>query len=88
MRFALSSSGHIAGVVNPPDGKRTLRVGAEHVADPDAWYASTTPERMSWWQNWAPWLKARSGRRGAPPPLGNEDYPPLGDAPGTYVLAS
>jgi polyhydroxyalkanoate synthase subunit PhaC len=88
VRFALSSSGHIAGVVNPPDGRRTLRVGADHVAEPEAWYASTTPERMSWWQDWAPWLKARSGRRGAPPPLGNEDYPPLGDAPGTYVLAT
>jgi polyhydroxyalkanoate synthase len=32
------------------------------------------------------WLAARSGRKGSPPALGSAKYPPLQDAPGTYVL--
>jgi polyhydroxyalkanoate synthase len=88
VRFVLSSSGHIAGVVNPPGGKRTLRTNDAHPPDADVWYAGSelTPQR-SWWEDWAPWAKAHGGRRQAPPTMGSDDYPVLGDAPGTYVFS-
>ena len=37
---------------------------------------------------WAAWLEARSGAPVKPPKMGAEtaSYPPLGDAPGTYVM--
>ena len=79
-------SGHIAGVVNPPGGKRTLRTNDAQPAEPEAWYSGSDIAQRSWWEDWAPWAKAHAGRRQAPPPLGNENYPVLGDAPGTYVF--
>jgi polyhydroxyalkanoate synthase len=39
----------------------------------------------TWWHDWTAWIAARAGERGAPPPLGGVDFPPLADAPGTYV---
>jgi polyhydroxyalkanoate synthase len=86
VRFVLSSSGHIAGVVNPPGGKRTLRTNDAHPASADEWYAGSELTQQSWWEDWAPWAKTHGGRRQAPPPMGSDDYPVLGDAPGTYVL--
>jgi polyhydroxyalkanoate synthase len=86
VRFVLSSSGHIAGIVNPPGGKRTFRTNDERPEDAAAWHAGSTLHEGSWWEDWAPWAKARAGRRGAPPPMGSDAHPVLGPAPGTYVL--
>ena len=83
VRFILSSSGHIAGIVNPPGGRRTFRTNDEHPADGRE--VARRPRRQhegSWWDDWAAWMKARGGRRGKPPAIGNEEYPALCDAPG------
>ncbi len=85
VRFVLGSSGHIAGVINPPGGKGAYWTG-EAAADPDAWLAGAERHDGSWWSDWAEWLRGRAGPRGAPPPMGGERFPPLCDAPGTYVL--
>jgi polyhydroxyalkanoate synthase len=85
VRFILSSSGHIAGIVNPPGGRRTFRTGEERPAAAQRWLAASTLHEGTWWNDWASWMRPRSGRRGAPPPLGNADYPVLCAAPGTYV---
>jgi poly[(R)-3-hydroxyalkanoate] polymerase subunit PhaC len=86
VRFVLTSSGHIAGVVNPPGGKRTHRVDGGDTGDPDQWLAHSEQRPDSWWKDWAQWMRPRSGRRRPPPPMGSDDYPPLCPAPGTYVL--
>ena len=40
----------------------------------------------SWWPDWTGWLGERSGEeRDAPREPGSDDYPVLGEAPGTYV---
>ncbi len=54
--------------------------------DPDAWLNDATKREGSWWLDWIPWLQDRSGELVAPPPLGNEEFQPIADAPGGYVL--
>jgi len=44
-------------------------------------------EKGSWWRPWTEWLIARSGpQKPARATLGNRQYPPLAEAPGTYVF--
>ncbi|MCQ4361842.1 PHA/PHB synthase family protein [Mycobacterium gordonae] len=87
-RFALSTSGHIAAVIHPPGNpKSSYRLGDESCATPEEWLQSAQMHKGTWWQDWAPWLVQRGGERvAAPAHLGNDDYPPLTPAPGTYVL--
>jgi polyhydroxyalkanoate synthase subunit PhaC len=88
VRFVLASSGHIAGIINPPGGK-----GTYWVVDPPArfkssetWRENATKHDGSWWMDWSTWLSERSGGLGAPPAMGSATHLPLEDAPGSYVL--
>jgi polyhydroxyalkanoate synthase len=84
-RFVLGGSGHIAGIINPPTKGRGYWTGGP-APTADAWLAGATQHKGSWWSHWVDWLRPRAGERVAPPPMGSADYPPLGPAPGTYVL--
>jgi polyhydroxyalkanoate synthase subunit PhaC len=90
-RFALSTSGHIAAIVNPPGNpKASYRVAEEddHV-DPEAWLGRAEKRPGTWWEDWNAWLADRSGQmRAAPERLGNSKFRSRGRAPGTYVLAT
>lgn len=86
VRYILASSGHIAGIINPPGGKGTYWTNEDAAETPEQWRAAAQATDGSWWTDWFAWLAERSGRKAAPPPLGSEDYPPLQDAPGRYVL--
>ena len=88
VRYVLASSGHIAGIINPPGGKGTYWVNE---ADPppataEAWRLGAARHDGSWWTDWASWLAARSGAKRASPPMGGPRHQPLQDAPGSYVL--
>ncbi|GAB2533075.1 PHA/PHB synthase family protein [Nocardia heshunensis] len=87
LRFVLSTSGHIAALVNPPGNpKAAFRTGVTDDADPAAWVESAAPQRGSWWTDFTDWLADRSGpQRDAPATLGSVDLPPLEAAPGQYV---
>ncbi len=87
VRFVLSSSGHIAGIVNPPSPKSRYWTNDELPPDPERWRAGADVHEGSWWDEWTRWTGERSGERREPPPLGSERHPPLADAPGTYVLS-
>jgi polyhydroxyalkanoate synthase subunit PhaC len=80
--YRLSSGGHIAGLVNPPGGKKArFWAAADHPADPDVWRAAAEERPGSWWEDWAAWAAERSGEQVDPPTL------PDGEpAPGRYVL--
>ncbi len=90
-RFVLTSSGHVLGIVNPPvtPPHRSYRVGAAHRGQTaDDWRTRAEHKDDSWWKDWSVWLAEHCGPLGAPPPLTNEEFPKLADAPGTYVLES
>jgi polyhydroxyalkanoate synthase len=86
-RFVLSTSGHIAALVNPPGNeKASFRVNDELPETPEAWLKSATQTPGSWWDDWTAWLGERSGeKRSARRQLGGKGYRPLGEAPGSYV---
>jgi poly[(R)-3-hydroxyalkanoate] polymerase subunit PhaC len=86
--FVLSNAGHIASLVNPPGNpKATYFTGPKPGPDPEAWRTAATRHAGSWWEYWVKWAGARSGaQRKARRALGNRRYPPLADAPGTYIF--
>jgi polyhydroxyalkanoate synthase len=85
--FVLGASGHIAGVVNPPQKKkRSYWSNALLTDDPDDWLARAQSHPGSWWPNWTEWLVEQAGaRRPAPTREGSARHRPLDPAPGTYV---
>jgi polyhydroxyalkanoate synthase subunit PhaC len=86
-RFVLSTSGHIAALVNPPGNeKASFRTNGELPEEPEAWLKSASQTPGSWWEDWTDWLGERSGgKRSARKRLGGKGHRPLGDAPGSYV---
>ena len=88
-RFVLSTSGHIAGIVNPPSPKAKHWTCDDLPADAKDWKAKAALNDATWWADWTLWIAARGGPEvDAPTQLGNDAFPPLIDAPGTYVRAS
>jgi polyhydroxyalkanoate synthase len=85
LRFVLSSSGHVAGIVNPPNPKSRYWTLDEHPPEPEDWLESALEHEGSWWEDWAAWIETRAGERQAPPQLGSQSYPAIADAPGSYV---
>jgi polyhydroxyalkanoate synthase len=87
-RFVLSTSGHIASMVNPPgNDKASFRTAAENPPDPADWLDQATSERGSWWPDYVAWLERRGGGEHARPRrLGAAGFRPTDPAPGTYVL--
>jgi polyhydroxyalkanoate synthase len=90
-RFVLSTSGHVAAMVNPPGNERmSYRTrDAHNPPEPEAWLEGAAKHPGTWWTDWDGWLAERSGPlRPAPQALGNDRYEASGRAPGTYVLAT
>jgi len=87
-QMTLIRSGHIQSVVYPADSERYDRwYGPPTPTDPDEWLKTAAVEKGSWWRPWTEWLIARSGpEKAARATLGNRQYPPLAEAPGTYVF--
>ena len=87
VEFVLSGSGHIAGVVNPPDKmKYQYWTGGKRAKTLEQWLASAKEHPGSWWPHWAEWLAERSGEWTVPREPG-ENLGVIEDAPGTYVKA-
>jgi len=85
-RFILSTSGHIASLVNPPGNpKSTFQVAADTPADPQQWLTQAETVQGSWWPDYLTWLGERSGDE-VPPPKTPGDLEELAQAPGTYVF--
>jgi polyhydroxyalkanoate synthase len=90
--FILTSGGHNAGIVSEPGHKgRHYQIAAmprtARYTPPGQWQSATPIKEGSWWEEWQTWLTGHSEGKIEPPAMGNpKDYPPLEDAPGSYVL--
>ena len=86
-KFVLSTSGHIAAMVNPPGNpKASFQTASTNPADTKAWLEKASKVKGSWWDDYVDWLAERTGpERNKPTRLGSATYEPLCDAPGTYV---
>ena len=86
-RFVLSTSGHIAAMVNPPGNEKArYQVAKESPEDPQEWLRRAETGHGSWWPDYAGWLAERCGdEKPAPGEPGGGGLVPICDAPGTYV---
>jgi polyhydroxyalkanoate synthase len=84
--FVLAGSGHIAGVVNPPDKmKYQFWTANKAAADTlDEWLGMAKEHPGSWWPYWTEWLTKYSGGWTIPREPG-EKLGAIEDAPGSYV---
>jgi polyhydroxyalkanoate synthase len=90
-RFVLSTSGHIASMVNPPSNPKatfqTAPDSRDYPADPGEWLSRAQTEAGSWWPDYGSWLAQRSGgEKERPDKLGGGGFRPGELAPGGYVL--
>ena len=89
--FALSQSGHMQAILNPPGNPKAKyyvsKKGAVPPADVDAWLKETEEVSGSWWPFWMDWVQKRAGNKvKAPKALGSKKHPPMEPAPGLYVV--
>jgi len=86
--FVLAESGHVMGVVNPPNKRQSgywSTEGEQDRTDADAWLASAGHHAGSWWPHWQNWIARRqTGRIPARFP-GTNGNPTIERAPGRYV---
>jgi polyhydroxyalkanoate synthase subunit PhaC len=87
VRFVLSGSGHIAGVVNPPAGGKYQYWLNDNIKDVSLadWIRGAQEHKGSWWPNWREWLGAVDAEEVPARNVGSETLPPIEDAPGSYV---
>ncbi|HYJ83544.1 MAG TPA: class I poly(R)-hydroxyalkanoic acid synthase, partial [Allosphingosinicella sp.] len=91
LRFVLAGSGHIAGVVNPPEARKyQYWTNDGRPASLDEFVAGATEHKGSWWPDWIEWIGAQDGKKvpakGARVP-GKGKLKAIEDAPGSYVKA-
>jgi polyhydroxyalkanoate synthase len=86
VRFVLTGSGHIAGVVNPPAKKKyQYWTGSAPKGDLEGWIARAKEHPGSWWTDWFAWVQKLDKRRTKAEEPGAGKLKPIEDAPGRYV---
>ena len=86
IRFVLSASGHVAGVVNPPVADRyNYWTNSRWYKDPQKWLANATQHHGSWWIDWQKWVEKRTGGKVPARIPGAGPLEALCNAPGEYV---
>jgi len=87
VKFVLSASGHIAGVVNPPSAKKyCFWTNPKKPKSPEKWLDKAERHEGSWWPYWRKWLEAYAGGEVPSRTPGDGKLKPIEDAPGSYVL--
>ncbi len=84
--FILGGSGHIAGIINPPQRHKYgyWTSEAPHTASAEDWLKTATQHPGSWWNSWEKWLTPFLGER----KITKNDLKSqsLEEAPGRYAL--
>lgn len=85
VRFVLSASGHIAGVVNPPAAnKYCYWTNTSNPKSADKWLKNSKEHQGSWWTDWDKWLKTQSGKKVVARVPGKGGLKVIESAPGEY----
>ena len=87
VKYVLSGSGHIAGVVNPPNKNKYQywTGGKAGSGSLEAWLKKAKEHPGSWWPDWIEWIKAHGSERVDARTPGGGKLTPIEDAPGRYV---
>jgi len=86
VKFALSGSGHIAGVINPASSdKYGFWLNPSTPPNPDDWLRGAVKQDGSWWPDWLAWLQPNAGPQVSARRPGDGELKPIEDAPGSYV---
>jgi polyhydroxyalkanoate synthase len=92
LRFVLAGSGHIAGVVNPPEKPKYMHWiltdgDPKTLPSVESFISRAHEYPGSWWPDYAAWLSTFSGAQVPAREPGGDAFPPIEDAPGSYVRA-
>jgi polyhydroxyalkanoate synthase len=87
VKYVLSGSGHIAGVVNPPASNKYQYWTNDNIKDVNVaeWMKGAVEHKGSWWPDWREWLGTLDPEEVPARTVGSEALPPIEDAPGSYV---
>jgi polyhydroxyalkanoate synthase len=87
VKFVLSGSGHIAGVVNPPASNKYQFWTNDNIKDTTLaeWQKGAQEHKGSWWPDWREWLGSIDAEEVPARPVGTDALPAIEDAPGSYV---
>jgi polyhydroxyalkanoate synthase len=87
VKYVLSGSGHIAGVVNPPAAAKYQYWTNDNIKDVTLadWIKGAEEHPGSWWPDWRQWLQTIDPEEVAAREVGSGALPPIEDAPGSYV---
>jgi polyhydroxyalkanoate synthase len=87
VKFVLSGSGHIAGVVNPPASNKYQFWTNDNIRDTTLadWLKGAQEHKGSWWPDWRAWLTSIDAEQVPARAVGTEALPAIEDAPGSYV---
>jgi polyhydroxyalkanoate synthase subunit PhaC len=87
VKYVLSGSGHIAGVVNPPASNKYQYWLNDNIKDVSLsdWIKGAQEHKGSWWPNWREWLGGIDAEQVPARGVGSDALPPIEDAPGSYV---
>jgi len=87
VKYVLSGSGHIAGVVNPPASNKYQYWTNDNIKDVNVaeWMKGAVEHKGSWWPDWREWLGTLDPEEVPARTVGSDALPPIEDAPGSYV---
>lgn len=87
VKYVLSGSGHIAGVVNPPASNKYQYWTNDNIKDVTVaeWMKGAVEHKGSWWPDWRQWLGDLDPEEVPARAVGSDALPPIEDAPGSYV---
>jgi polyhydroxyalkanoate synthase len=87
VKYVLSGSGHIAGVVNPPSLGKYQFWTNDNIKDVTLadWLKGAQEHKGSWWPDWREWLASIDAEEVPARAVGTDALPPIEAAPGSYV---
>ena len=86
VKFVLSGSGHIAGVINPASSdKYGYWLNPNNPPNPEDWFKDAVKREGSWWPDWLDWLQPFVGPQVPARQPGDGKLKLIEDAPGSYV---